>query len=131
MKQHILAVFGYIAATFLTQATSHFLLFREHYAAVSYLRNEPIFALGISSMIVEGIVISVVYVNSRYSGKSMLDALKLSWFFGIFLVSYIAFGEAGKYIVPSVLSWIGIELLAGSVQFTLAGILIWLAHRVK
>ena len=131
MKQHILAVLGYIVATFFTQASSHFLLFKEHYAEVSYLRSEPIFAFGFAAMIIEGIVLSVVFANSRYSRKSLLEALKLSWMFGLFLVSYIALAEAAKYVVPNISSWIGVELLAGSIQFTLAGLFLWLAHRVK
>ena len=131
MKQHILAVLGYIVATFFTQASSHFLLFKEHYAEVSYLRSEPIFAFGFAAMIIEGIVLSVVFANSRYSRKSLLEALKLSWMFGLFLVSYIALAEAAKYVVPNISSWIGVELLAASIQFTLAGLFLWLAHRVK
>ena len=131
MKRHILAVIGYIAATFATQATSHFLLFREHYAAVSYMKSEPVFALGITSMIIQGIVISVVFANSRFSGKTLFDALKLTWLFGVFLVSYIGLAEAAKYAVPSIPSWIGVEFLAGAIQFTLAGVFLWLAHRAK
>lgn len=131
MKQHIFAALGYIAATFATQATSHFLLFKEHYAAVSHIKNEPIFALGITAMIIEGIIISVVYASSRFSGKTIFDALKLTWLFGAFLVSYIGLAEAAKYTVPNTLSWIGVEFLSGTIQFTLAGILLWLAHRAK
>ena len=54
MKQHLLAVLGYIVATFATQATSHFVLFAQHYAAVPYIRgsSETIFALGILVMII-------------------------------------------------------------------------------
>ncbi|SRR5712692_2854078 len=131
MKRHVFAVLGYIVATFATQATSHFLLFREHYAAVSYMKSEPVFALGVTSMIIQGIVISVVFANSRFSGKTIFDALKLAWLFGAFLVSYIGLAEAAKYAVPSIPSWIGVEFLAGAIQFTLAGVFLWLAHRAK
>ncbi len=131
MKHHVFAVFGYIAATFVTQATSHFLLFKDHYAAVSYMKSEPDFALGIVSMIIQGIVISFIYTNSRFIGNTIFDAVTLAWLFGAFLVSYVGLAEASKYSVPNVLSWIGVEFLAGAVQFTLAGIFLWLAHRVK
>ena len=131
MKRHVFAVLGYIVATFATQATSHFLLFREHYAAVSYMKSEPVFALGVTSMVIEGIVMSVVFANSQFSGKTILDALKLAWLFGAFLVSYIGLAEAAKYAVPSIPSWIGVEFLSGAIQFTLAGVFLWLAHRAK
>lgn len=129
MRRHILAVLGYIAATFATQATSHFLLFAQHYSAVSYIKSDPIFALGFSSMIVQGAVMSIVFANSMFSGKSVFHAVVFSWLFGAFLVSYIGLAEAAKYAVPSVPSWIGVEFLVGSFQFTIAGIFLGLAHR--
>jgi len=46
-----------------------------------------------------------------------------------FLVSYVALGEAGKYTVPSVGTWVVVEVIAGCGQFTLFGLLLWLVHR--
>ena len=46
-------------------------------------------------------------------------------------MSYIAFVEAGKYAVPSVGAWVGVELGAGFVQFTLFGAVLWLIARVR
>ena len=129
--KHILAVLGFIVATFATQATSHFALFAPHYAAVPYIKSEPIFAFGFLAMIIEGGVMSFVFANSRMSGKSILHAVMFAWLFGAFLVSYISFGEAAKYAVPSIQSWIAVELLAGFVQFTLAGIFLGFAHRAR
>jgi hypothetical protein len=129
MKKHLLAILGYVVATFLTQALSHFVLFKEHYAAVAYLKAEPVFALGFLSMIVQGAILSVVFAGSRFRDGSMLGAVKLSWLLGAFLVSYIGLAEAAKYAVPSIPSWIGVEFLSGSIQFTLAGVFLALSHR--
>ncbi len=128
MKKHILSVFGYILATFGSQATSHFLLFKQHYADIPYMKPEPIFALGFTSMILQGSILSVVYANSKFASNSLLDSLKLAWLFGLFLVSYIGLAEAAKYAVPDIASWIGIEFFVGFIQFTLAGIFLKLAH---
>jgi len=100
MGKHILAVIGYIAATFATQATSHFLLFAQHYSAVPYIKSDPIFALGFLSMIIQGGVLSVVFARSRFSGKSFFRGVVFAWLFGAFLVSYIGLAEAAKYAVP-------------------------------
>ena len=131
MKPHILTVLGYMVATFATQATSHFVLFAQHYAAVPFIKREPIFALGFLSMIIQGTVMSFVFANSRLSGKSILHAVMFAWLFGAFFVSYISLGEAAKYAVPSIQSWIAVELLSGFVQFTLAGIFLGFAHRAR
>src|SRR6266849_9099935 len=129
MRRHILSVLGYIVATFITQATSHFVIFVRHYAAIAHLRAEPIFALGFTIMIIQGSVLSYVFANSRFAGRSRMDAVRFAWLFGAFLVSYIALGEAAKYNVPSIPSWIAVEVGVGFVQFTLAGLFLGLAHR--
>ena len=131
MKKHALSIVGYIFATFVTQATSHFMLFSRHYAEVSYIKPEPIFALGFSSMIIQGAILSFVFSRSKFYEKSVFDAIKVAWLFGFFLVSYIGLAEAAKYAVPSVTEWIGVEFLVGFAQFTLAGLFLALAHKKR
>lgn len=131
MKKHFLAVLGYIVATFGSQATSHFLLFKDHYAEVSFMKPDPIFALGFTSMILQGFILSFVHERSQFSGGTLFSSVKLSWLFGLFLVSYIGLAEAAKYPVPNVGSWIGVEFLVGFVQFTLAGFFLNLAHKKR
>lgn len=128
MKGHILTVLGYIVATFLTQGTSHFVIFAQHYAAVSFMRPDPVIALGFASMIVQGAMLSFVFTRSRFVSDSLFGAIRLAWLFGAFLVSYIALAEAGKYSVPSIPSWVGVEAAVGFVQYTLVGIFLGLAH---
>src|SRR5713226_4258002 len=131
MRRHILTVLGYIVASFFTQASSHFVIFAQHYAAVPIMRAETIFALGFATMIIQGSVLSYVFANSRFAGGSRMDAVRFAWLVGAFLVSYIALGEAAKYSVPSIPAWIAIEANVGFVQYTLFGILLGLAHGVK
>ena len=129
MKKHLLSVLGYVVATLVSQGSSHFYFFKQHYAQVPFEKPEPIFALGILSMLIHGGILTYVYAHSKLSTKPILDSLRLTWFYGLFLVSYIALAEAAKYPVPDIASWIGVELLVGSVQFTLVGIVLKLAHR--
>ncbi len=129
MKQHILTILGYVVATLATQATSHFVVFAQHYAAVTHLKAEPVFPLGLLSMVIQGAVLSFVFANSRFAKDSLTNAIKVAWLFGAFLISYIALAEAAKYSVPSVATWIAVEIAVGLVQFTLIGIVLWLPHR--
>src|SRR5207237_7162487 len=92
MKRHALAVLGYLVATFATQALSHFLIFASHYAQVGYMK-EPIFPLGLSSMLVQGTILSFVYTQSRFIDQGIKAAVQCAWLFGAFLVSYIALAE--------------------------------------
>src|SRR6266849_8045062 len=129
MRRHILSVLGFVVASFFTQATSHFVIFAKHFAAVPIMKAEPIFPLGFATMIIQGSVLSYVFANSRFAGGSRMDAVRFAWLVGAFLVSYIALGEAAKYNVPSIPSWIAVEVGVGFVQFTLAGLFLGLAHR--
>jgi len=129
MKRHVWSILGYVIATFAVQGTAHFALFAPHYAAIGIMRTQPSFALGFASMLIQGLILSVVYVRSRYAAEAPLGAVKLAWLFGLFLLSYIALAEAGKYAIADVPAWIAIESCTGLVQFTLIGIFLWLAHR--
>lgn len=129
MVRHALAVLCYVVATFATQALSHFVVFKEHYEAIPFNSESPVFALGLASMLVQGTILSVVFVRSDFYGRGIRGALFLSWLFGAFLVSYIALAEPAKYAVPDMAAWIAVELLAGAVQYTLIGLALGLAHR--
>ena len=129
MRKHFLAVLAYVVATFATQAVSHFGVNAAHYAAVTYLRAQPIFALGVLSMLIQGTIMSYLYAQLPRSGRSIGHAVLFAWLVGSILVSYEALAEAAKYGVPSVASWIAVEVAAGFVQFTFYGVLLGLVHR--
>ncbi len=106
MRKHFLAVLAYVVATLATQAVSHFGVNAAHYAAVTYLRAQPIFALGVLSMLIQGSIMSYLYAQLPQSGRSIGHAVLFAWLVGSILVSYEALAEAAKYGVPSVASWI-------------------------
>ena len=131
MRKHLLAVLVYVVATFATQALSHFGVNAAHYAAVTYLRAQPIFALGVLSMVIQGSILSYLYAHAPGAGRSVGHAVFFAWLVGGILVSYEALAEAGKYSVPAVGSWIAVEVGAGFVQFTLYGALLGWVHRAR
>lgn len=129
MKKHLLAVLAFIVATFATQAVSHFVVNADHYASVAYLRKDPIFALGVLAMFIEGSILAYLYTQTAGSVRSIAGAVKFAWLTGAFLVSYIALAEAAKYSVPALVPWIAVETEAGIVQFTIYGVLLGLVYR--
>src|SRR3989440_8629072 len=119
MRQHLLAILAYVVATFATQAVSHFGVNAAHYAAVTYLRAQPLFALGILSMLIQGSIMAYLYAQLPGAGRSIGHAVCFAWLVGGILVSYEALAEAGKYTVPALGSWIAVEAAAGRVEVTL------------
>lgn len=127
MIAHLLTVVGYIAATALVQGLSHFVINAAHYSAAGFFREAPIAPLGVLAMILQGLILSLFYARF-VPGTSVSTAVVIAWAFGAFLASYMAFGLAGELKVPSVVSWITVELVAAAVQFTLIGLALWAAH---
>src|SRR5229473_5137320 len=76
MKKYLLAVLAYVVATFGTQAVSHFAVNAQHYASVTYLRKEPIFAFGVLVMFVQGSVLAYLYTQTVGSVRSVAGAVR-------------------------------------------------------
>lgn len=131
MKKHALSILAYVAASFAVQALSHFVLFAGHYAAIGFARHDPIFALGIGSMLIQGTMISLMFARTDWAGTTLGRAVVFSLMCGAILVSYEGMAEAAKYAVPDIAAWIGVETLSGAVQFALAGIGLGLAHGAR
>jgi hypothetical protein len=129
MLKSSLSAVAYVVVTIGVQAVSHFGVAASHYAAVSFLRPEPIAVLGIVASAIQGAALTYLFQRTRLPGTGILPALAFSWVAGAILVSYIALVEPAKYAVPSVAAWIAVELGFGFVQFTLFGLLLALIHR--
>jgi hypothetical protein len=125
----LLTVLAYVVATFGVQGTSHFLINADHYAAISIMRAEPVVPMGIASMIIQGLIFAYLFPAFIMPKHPIKSAIVFSWAIGGFLASYVALGEAGKYSIPSIPSWMVVEVSAAFVQFTLFGTLLGLLHR--
>ena len=122
MTKHLLSTLAYMVGTFAIQATSHFAINREHYASVSFMRPEPIFALGILSMVLQGGVLSYLYASFAGKSPGWKSGLRFGVLAGVFFVSYQALAEPAKYQVPSVGHWMATESVAGLIQFGVFGL---------
>jgi hypothetical protein len=115
---------AYFGASFLVQFISHFVVNTDHYHSIPFMRPEPLMFLGLITMILQGIILSTIYLKWASGDYNIMQGLKFSWLMGAFFVSYLALVEADKYAVPNVTKWIIIEGTAGTLQFTLFGLLL-------
>jgi len=123
-KTIILGMLAFVFVSFLVQALSHFVINKEHFAAIDFMRKEPIMAFGVTTMFIQGIILTYIYLLISKKGNSIAFALKYGLLMGAFLVSYIALVEPSKYAAPSITSWILVEGISGLVQFSLFGLLL-------
>jgi hypothetical protein len=127
--QMALTVVAYVLTTFAVQGTSHFAINADHFAAIPIMRAEPLIALGVTSMAIQGLVFAWLYPVYANGASTLRKSIVLSWLIGGFLASYIVLGEAGKYAVPSLSSWIAVEASAAFAQYTIFGVWLGLIHR--
>lgn len=130
-SQVALTVVAYVLTTFAVQGTSHFAINADHFAAIPIMRAEPLVPLGITSMVIQGLIFGWLYPVYANGASTLRKSLVFSWLIGGFLASYIVLGEAGKYAIPSLRSWMAVEASAAFAQFTLFGVCLSLIHRAR
>jgi hypothetical protein len=124
-----LTVLAYVVTTFGVQGASHFAINAGHYAAIPIMRAEPVIAMGLLSMLIQGVIFALLFPTFQRGSGVVWDGVRFSWALGGFLASYIVLGEAGKYAIPVIASWITVEASVAFVQYTLFGVLLGLIHR--
>lgn len=129
--QIALTVVAYVLTTFAVQGASHFAISADHFAAIPIMRAEPMIPLGITSMVIQGLIFALLYPAYVDAASTLRKSIVFSWLIGGFLASYIVLGEAGKYAIPSVSSWIAVESGAAFVQYTLFGVWLGLIHHSR
>ncbi|CCO44557.1 hypothetical protein VIBNISOn1_1160065 [Vibrio nigripulchritudo SOn1] len=129
MIAHLLSILAFMIVTFAAQGLSHFVLNKEHFDSVGFLRPEPIMAMGFIVMIIQGAIVSIGLRVWKGATAQIKDGISISLLFGAFLVSYIAITEPAKYTVPSISNWIQIELTVGLLQFGFFGLALGWIHQ--
>jgi len=124
VKNLIIGATSYIVASFLIQALSHFVINSEHYASISFMRAEPLMYFGLLTMLIQGIVLTVLYLKWADNSFNVKQGLNFSLLIGLFFVSYLALVEPDKYNVINITEWILVEGIAGLFQFTIFGFLL-------
>jgi len=126
----ILGTLAFICISFIVQTMSHFAINVEHFSTIRFMRETPIFALGLTTMLIQGLVLSYLFTFYSHKHTSITKGITFGLIMGVFFVSYVAFVEPSKYQVPSIQAWMMVEGIAGMTQFIMFGAVLGLI-RVK
>lgn len=129
MKKIIIGTLLFIFVSFALQSISHFVVNVEHYASVPFMRKEPIFALGFLTMIMQGIVLSYLFIIYSKNEFTVKNGLLYGLIISALFVSYPALVEPAKYQVPNIGSWVLVEGIVGLIQFSIFGTVLAVAFR--
>ena len=132
MKKFISVTLVYTLISMAVGMVWHFVLFKELYASLGiYNRAEPIIPLGMTSMLIQGIIMAYLFAYFYREGNAMAQGLKFALIMGLFLFSVSTLANAAKIEVSSMSTWLMIQFCFHAIQFTLVGIGIGLIYKKK
>jgi hypothetical protein len=130
MRKFVLSVSAYLIFVFIIAVTWHVALFNQQYLSFG-MRKEPLFHLGILSMVIQGLLFAYLYPRVAKEGSPAYEGLKFGLIIALFMGSYGVLAEAGKYDVGPVSSFVCYEGAYFIIQYAIVGIVIGLIHGKK
>ena len=133
-RKSLIAILGYIVVTFALAYPWHFVWFKDliHDLGI-YNKEEPNFALGVASLLIQGAVMAYLYPFFKRAGGSgghyLKQGVKFGLLMGAFLFSVSTLANAAKIEVTSIPTWVLIQFCFHGLQFTLAGVVIGWASK--
>ena len=124
MKKRILAVLAYMLPTFPLGFFWHFTIFADYYKSLNVYRDDIIIPFGIVSMLIQGVIWSVVY-ERLFSGESILKgALKFALLACPLAWSFMVLAVSAKHQMSSVSGFLLIETAFVLVHYAIVSPLI-------
>jgi len=133
MYRILIACISYIVMTFIIAMTWNMVLFRDIYVslAASSLRPEPIIPLGLLTVIIEAVVMSVLFHSFYRSAPSFKNALILALSAGAFNMTYASITVPAKFLISPIWQYMSLELTFGLLHYGLAGIMFFFIFNTR
>lgn len=123
MKKIVFGTLAYAIITMVIAAPWHFVLFKDLYHSFGiYNRVEPIVPLGFLTMIIQGVIMSLIYPRYYKGGSHYKEAIKFSLLMGLFLYTVSTLANAAKIEVSPMGTWIAIQAAFHLLQFVACGL---------
>lgn len=124
MKKRILSVLAYMLPTFPLGFFWHLTVFADYYQSLHVYREDIIIPFGIASMLIQGVIWSVVY-ERLFSGESILKgALKFATLTCPLAWSFMVLAVSAKHQMSSVSDFLLIETAFMLVHYSVVSPLI-------
>jgi hypothetical protein len=128
----ILSALAYVIPTMILGMVWHFVFFKELYESFGiYNRAEPIIPLGMTSMLIQAVIIAYLYPYYARETNNLLQGIKFGLIMGLFLYSVSTIANAAKINVEPMSTWFFIQLIFHILQFVITGGLIGWIHLKK
>ncbi len=129
VKKFTLATLAYVTVSFVLGFTWHLILFKDSYHSLSvYTRENPIFAFGVGSMVLQGLILAYLYPFFNRGSRPIMTGIRFGLLMGTFMWSVTVLAFAAKTNVNSLSTFFTLSTLFHLIQFITAGALIGWIH---
>ena len=122
--QILFGTLAYIIVTFPLAVLWHMKIFREKYMSWQYFGDDVKPILGLSSMIVQGVVLSYGYSILSVNHKALLNGIGYALIMGLFLWSVHVLATMGKSSKVRHFQFLAMETIYLIIQFVIYGVII-------
>ena len=129
LKSVVLGTVAYTIGTFSLAVGWHILLFEDRYRSFGYFGGEPSFATGFLTILLQGIVLSVLFPMVKLAGSNVIRGLKFALLLGVFFWTSHVLAFVAKQPVQNVALFITMETVYLALQFGLFGLIIGMVYR--
>ena len=128
-KRVALGTAAYTVVTFPIAVLWHVGLFKNLYHSFGYFSEEPSFAVGLLTILVQGFILSGLYPLVQLSGRPIARGLKYSAIVGVFFWTSHVLALVAKQALNDAPLFIAMETGYLAIQFGVFGALIGLIYR--
>ena len=126
--KYALAVLTYVVPSMLLAVPWHLRWFKQEYHDFGiYTRADPIIPLGLTTMLIQGVLMACLYPRWYRGGAPAIEGIKFSLLIGLFLYSVSTLATIAKVEVANPWHFILLSGIFHTIQFTVAGAGIGLA----
>ncbi|MBL4863944.1 MAG: hypothetical protein JKY63_03485 [Rhodobiaceae bacterium] len=120
----LLGTLAYALVTFPLAVVWHVVLFEQKYISFGYFEGEPNFVLGFLTILIQGLMLSILYPHVSFAGSGIARGIKYALFIGLFFWTSHVLAFIAKQIITDPLLFIAMESFYLLLQFSIFGALI-------
>ncbi len=122
LKKIIMATISYVVLSFAIAYPWHLVLFHDLYVGMgAFTRTEPILALGVLTMFIQGAVIAYFYPFWYRGGNPLWAGIRFSLTIGLLIYSVMGPATVAKFNIEPIATFLTYHTIFQFLQFTISG----------
>tara|TARA_B100001989_G_scaffold243571_1_gene211414 strand:+ start:7514 stop:7924 length:411 start_codon:yes stop_codon:yes gene_type:complete len=130
IRKLVYFVIAYFLITMAWAYSWHMVFFHDLYVEWgAFQRAEPVMSLGITAILIQGIVIGYFYPFYDYGdGNPVLRGIRFNLIIGLMTYTAMGFATAAKFSIEPIAQFLLYHTIFQTIQFTLTGIALGLIY---